>query len=258
MRLFIASFKLTAKSFNPFAMKKIIEAVVRRRNPDFSFADEASSWMLLGISKGFALNQLRALRLLQYGKRPLKRFIGRRLKIVSGRRVHLGQWVKIGDHCVLSAFGTEGIQIGDRSGIGDFSRLVVSTDLSHPGKGISLGRNVGIGEFAYLGGAGGLEIGDDCIIGQYFSCHPENHHFHDFETPIRMQGVSQKGIRIGANCWIGAKVTILDGVEIGEGCVIAAGAVVTKSMPARSVIGGVPARVIRSRETSWTPNRLAV
>jgi acetyltransferase-like isoleucine patch superfamily enzyme len=52
---------------------------------------------------------------------------------------------------------------------------------------------------------------------------------------------------IGPNCWIGSKVTILDGVTIGEGCVIAAGSVVTKSFPDYSVIGGVPARVLRSR-----------
>ena len=67
---------------------------------------------------------------------------------------------------------------------------------------------------------------------------------------IRLQGTERKGITIGRNCWIGAKVTILDGVTIGENCVIAAGAVVTKSMPANAVIGGMPARVIRYRATN--------
>jgi acetyltransferase-like isoleucine patch superfamily enzyme len=114
------------------------------------------------------------------------------------------------------------------------------------GSHIAIGNNVGIGEFAYLGGAGGLDIGDDCIVGQYFSCHPENHCFNDPTQLIRLQGTTRQGIRIGRNCWIGSKVTILDGVTIGENCVIAAGAVVTKNMPPNSVIGGVPARVIKS------------
>ena len=55
-------------------------------------------------------------------------------------------------------------------------------------------------------------------------------------------------VTIGNNVWIGEKVVILKGVEIGEGCVIAAGAVVTKSMPSYSVIGGIPARVLRTLE----------
>ena len=62
---------------------------------------------------------------------------------------------------------------------------------------------------------------------------------------IKHQGVSRKGIVIGDNCWIGAKVTILDGVRIGNSCVIAAGAVVKGEFPDHCVIAGVPARVIR-------------
>jgi acetyltransferase-like isoleucine patch superfamily enzyme len=125
--------------------------------------------------------------------------------------------------------------------------VVVSTSLNQLGEFIKIGDNVGIGEFAYLGGAGGLEIGDGCIIGQYLSCHPENHNYQSLEKEIRHQGVSRKGIKIGANCWIGSKVSILDGVSIGEGSIIAAGAVVNKSFPDNSIIGGVPAKLIKSR-----------
>jgi acetyltransferase-like isoleucine patch superfamily enzyme len=125
--------------------------------------------------------------------------------------------------------------------------LAVSTSLNDPGEGISLGDRVGIGEFAYLGGGGGLTIGADCIVGQYFSCHPENHNYSDPETLIRLQGVSRKGIQIGNGCWIGSKVTILDGAKVGNHCVIAAGAVVAGVFPDHSVIGGVPARILKSR-----------
>ena len=108
-------------------------------------------------------------------------------------------------------------------------------------------RQVGIGPYASLGGAGGLTIGDECIIGPYLSCHPENHNFADLDSSIRFQGVSREGIEIGKNCWIGAKVTILDGVKIGDNCVVAAGAVVTKSVSANMVLGGVPAKILKER-----------
>ena len=153
----------------------------------------------------------------------------------------------MGNDVSISALGKEGVFFGNNVGIGDFSRVIVSTSLNDIGSYIKIGNNVGIGEFAYLGGAGGLEIGDDCIVGQYLSCHPENHNYQNKEDLIRHQGVSRKGIKIGANCWIGSKVTFLDGVEVGSGSVIAAGSVVTKSFPDNSVIGGIPAKLIKIR-----------
>lgn len=66
--------------------------------------------------------------------------------------------------------------------------------------------------------------------------------------PIRQQGVYGKGIKIGKNCWIGAKATFLDGTVIGNGCVVAAGAVVKGNFPDNSIIGGVPAKIIKMRE----------
>lgn len=97
-------------------------------------------------------------------------------------------------------------------------------DLDETWFGIRIGKNVGIGEFSHIGGAGGVSIGDDTIIGSYFSVHPEEHIYADPQRLIREQGVTHKGIEIGSGCWIGAKVTILDGAKIGNGCVVAAGA----------------------------------
>lgn len=64
---------------------------------------------------------------------------------------------------------------------------------------------------------------------------------------IREQGVTHKGIKIGNNCWIGAGAVFLDGAELGDGCVVAANAVVTKKFPSNSVIGGVPSKIIKNR-----------
>lgn len=176
--------------------------------------------------------------------------LGKRVRFFHLAKIQFGRFLKLGDHVEMSALGSQGIVLGNNVGIGAFSRVIVSTSLHQSGEFIRIGNNVGIGEFAYLGGAGGLEIGDDCIVGQYFSCHPENHNYQHPTLSIRKQGVSRKGIRIGKNCWIGSKVTILDGVQIGDGSVIAAGSVVNKSFPENSIIGGVPARFLKKRVES--------
>jgi acetyltransferase-like isoleucine patch superfamily enzyme len=72
--------------------------------------------------------------------------------------------------------------------------------------------------------------------------------FSDLLKPIRQQGVNHQGIKIGKNCWIGAKVTILDGVVIGNGCIIAAGSVVTAGeYEDNKIYGGVPAKFLKNR-----------
>ncbi|TAE47575.1 MAG: acyltransferase [Bacteroidetes bacterium] len=172
--------------------------------------------------------------------------LGRGVRIRGGRHLRIGRMVQVHDHAELHAWGSGGLSIGDYASIGAYSKLFVSYSINDPGKHIRIGKHVGIGDHAHLGGAGGLDIGDECIIGPFLSCHPENHRYENPDLPIRLQGVSRKGIRIGRNCWIGAKVTILDGVEIGDNCIIAAGAVVNRSLPAGSIAGGVPAKVIRS------------
>lgn len=113
---------------------------------------------------------------------------------------------------------------------------------------IKFGNNVGLGSHGFLGCAGGVEIGSDTIFGNYVSIHSENHNYESLELPIRLQGVNRKGIKIGSGCWIGAKATILDGVVLGDGCIVAAGAVVRGVIPPNSIIGGVPAKILKTRD----------
>lgn len=233
-------------------LKKILTTFIRRKNSAFAFDDSIKDSFLWEFAWEKAWAFFRGWKLLFRGHVPKGLFLGKGVRFSYFQNIALGRMVQLEEHVKISALGRGKIQLGDRVRIGAFSRLITSTTFDQLGSHIIIGNNVGIGEFAYLGGAGGLEIGDDCIIGQYLSCHPENHVFENHDQLIRLQGTTRQGIRIGKNCWIGAKVTVLDGVTIGDNCVIAAGAVVTKDMPSDSVIGGVPAKVIKKRKKQWS------
>ncbi len=229
-------------------MKTLLEKIIRKRNPQFSFDKDLNNAALFQFIWVQCWSILRGMCLLLLLKKPNGALLGKRVKFFNLPKIQFGKFMKLGNDVYLSALGKDGIVFGNNVSIGSFSRVIVSTTLDNLGNHIKLGSNVGIGEFAYLGGAGGLTIGDDCIVGQYLSCHPENHNHEDLSSPIRHQGVNRKGIKIGQNCWIGSKVTILDGVEVGSGCIIAAGSVVNKSFPDNSIIGGVPAKLIKTRD----------
>lgn len=229
-------------------LKSTITYFVQKKNPQFAFDAAVSSTMLLELALTKMACWFRALKMIFGGQFYSSLFLGKNVRLNYKKNIRFGRWNQLEDYVHVSALGKEPIQLGDNVRIGAYSKLITSTSFNYIGYCIKIGHNVGIGEFAYLGGGGGLEIGNDCIIGQYFSCHPENHNFQNQNQLIRLQGVSRKGIKIGNNCWIGAKVTILDGVTIGNNCVIAAGAVVTKSMPDNTVIGGVPAKAIKTTD----------
>lgn len=91
-----------------------------------------------------------------------------------------------------------------------------------------------------------VEIGDDALIGPYAIINSGNHVFVDLNTPTNLQGHTESPISIGNNVWLGAHACVLQGVTIGDGSVVGAGAVVTRDIPAHSLAVGVPAKVIRS------------
>ncbi len=115
-------------------------------------------------------------------------------------------------------------------------------------EGLTIGNNVSINRGCNISAGGGLTIGDYVSIGHGVSIVTANHGFGDRDTPIQLQPMTPAPVKIGSNVWIGARVTILAGVEIADGTVIAAGSVVTKSVTEPdTIVGGVPARRIKSR-----------
>jgi maltose O-acetyltransferase len=115
------------------------------------------------------------------------------------------------------------------------------------GEYIELGDGVGFNYGCYVNGFGGLVIGDGTLIGPYAMIHTANHNMDDVTRPIPDQGWKKSPVDIGPQCWVGMGACVLPGVTIGEGCVIGAGAVVTKDLEAFTVAVGNPAKVIRSR-----------
>ena len=109
------------------------------------------------------------------------------------------------------------------------------------GKNIHIGKNVFINSGCCFQDQGGIFLGDGCLIGHQVVIATLNHDL----DPEKRGGMYPAPVRLGKHVWVGAHATILAGVTIGENAVVAAGAVVTKDVPANSVVGGVPARVIR-------------
>jgi acetyltransferase-like isoleucine patch superfamily enzyme len=109
------------------------------------------------------------------------------------------------------------------------------------GKNIHIGENVFINSNCTMQDQGGIYIGDDVLIGHNVCLLTLNH---DFRPDMRAN-LHPSAVHIENKAWIGSNATILPGVTIGEGAIVAAGAVVSKDVPAGTIVGGVPAKIIR-------------
>lgn len=113
---------------------------------------------------------------------------------------------------------TAKLQLGDRSSVGDFSHL-----------------------------QGDITIGNDVMMAPRCALIADNHRHSDLSRPMNTQGTTEQKIIIGNDVWLGYGVIVLPGVTVGDGAILAAGAVVTKDVAPYSIVGGNPARLIKMR-----------
>jgi len=92
-----------------------------------------------------------------------------------------------------------------------------------------------------------IEIGRECIFADWIYICDFDHRYDDPSLPIRKQGIVKSPVKIGDDCWFGEKVSVMRGVEIGDGAIIASHALVNKDVPAKAIVGGVPAKILKYR-----------
>lgn len=170
--------------------------------------------------------------------------------IENGVRLRYADQIRLGrnaylDQGVYLHACPQGITIGADSYVMHGSILHVYNFRDLPHAFIHIGEKSLIGERNILRGQGGITIGDRVYTAPMVQMLAVNHIYHDPTRPMIEQGITAQGITVEDDVWIGAGAVITDGVHIGQGAVVAAGAVVTKDVPAHTVVAGVPARVIK-------------
>ena len=154
-------------------------------------------------------------------------FFGRRLELQTGRggQVRFGRFVWVGD----------GTKIRCHEGV------------------VEIGDKTVLGQECTISAYQRVRIGEQCVIADRAMFIDFDHGVVDVETPIRRQGIYKRDVEIGSNVWIGYNACVLRGVRVGDNAIIGTNSVVTRDVPANAVVGGVPAKVIRTREA---PQRL--
>jgi acetyltransferase-like isoleucine patch superfamily enzyme len=150
------------------------------------------------------------------------------------------------DHRVYLHGCPHGIEIEEGTRIMHNAEIHVFNFRNLPNARIKIGKNCVIGPYNVIMGHGGTVIGNHVILAPRVSILPVNHNYDDRAHPVRDQGITATGIIIEDDVWVGAHAIILDGVRIGRGSVVGAGSVVTRDVPAYSLVAGTPAKVVRT------------
>ena len=174
--------------------------------------------------------------------------VGRRVCVLDPQHLTIGRRVKIEDGVELQCRSRGGVVLGDGVTVGRGASVRPSSYYGHvPGEGLTVGAGSAIGALAWIGASGQVTIGADVLMGPRVTILPENHLFEHTDVTIKSQGVERSTVVIEDDCWIGAGATILAGVHVGRGSIVAAGAVVAHDVHPFTIVGGVPAREIKNR-----------
>ena len=179
-------------------------------------------------------------------------FFALRHRLVNGSRISLGSYIKghanirMGRKCKIHDAATVDAGLGKGVVLGDGVTLNRYAYIQGGQGGVVLGDKVEINNFSVVDGTGGVSIGHDSLLGPGVRIISYQHGT-ELGSSIRSQSVIALPITIGHDVWICANAIILGGVTIGDGAVVAAGAVVRSDVPPYTMVAGVPARIIKKR-----------
>lgn len=165
---------------------------------------------------------------------------GKGMMIRVAPRITIGSRVIFDDYSAMDVRGEGSIEIEDHVTIARFTSI-----MARGGK-VSIGRGVNISSYCRLATQTRLQIGESTLIAAYCYIGPGNHQHGDDGQPLISSKMDLKGgVKIGKHCWLGTKVTVVDGVTVGDGAIIGAHSLVKDDVPPYTVVAGVPAKVIR-------------
>jgi len=229
--------------------RPIRELVARRKGTDPADLADWRGPELASLGWLLGLRLLRgSLLRLRLGHAEGLVFCERRVRVLHARHIRAGRDLNLEEGCQIMGLSKRGIVFGERCTVGRFAQIAPTGILGGPaGEGLRLGDNSNIGHYAWIGCSGYIDIGARVLMGPRVNLLAENHNMDSAGVPIKSQGVTRESIIIEDDCWLGAGSSVLAGITIGHDSVVAAGAVVTKDVPPYSVVGGVPARLVRTR-----------
>ncbi|HWN73947.1 MAG TPA: acyltransferase [Solirubrobacterales bacterium] len=174
--------------------------------------------------------------------RLLWRYLWRRFLTPAGRRWRSDGPFFLGKRLELKIEPRGEIRFGRFVWIGDGTKI-----RCHEGV-VEIGDKTVMGQECTISAYQRVRIGNECVIADRAMFIDFDHGIVEVERPIRLQGIYKRDVEVGNNVWIGYGACILRGVSVGDNSVIGTNSVVTKDVPANSVVGGIPARIIRMRE----------
>ncbi|WP_380787437.1 acyltransferase [Sphingomonas sp. R86521] len=178
-------------------------------------------------------------------RKPSALMLGPGIQFVQATRLTLGRGVAIGGYGYVDCAAAQGVMLAERVTLRERVWIQSRSGLNARAIGLRIGKRSYIGPNAVIGLGGLVTIGEDVQIGAGLTVTAESHELGE-DGSFVSGAVSRHGVSIGDRCWLGNNVSILDGVDIGEGSVIGAGSIVTRSIPPYSVAFGAPAAVRRS------------
>jgi len=185
-------------------------------------------------------------RLLRVGKAGPGITLGDRVHLGFRRGIHLAAGVELGRGCALRAntMARPGVVLGECTSLKD--GVVLNANAGR----VAIGANSWLGPYCVVYGNAGVDIGSHVMIAAHTLITSVGHEHHRLDIPMSRQPLVFGAVRIEDDVWIGAHCTILPGVTIGRGAIVAAGSVVTRDVPAAAIVGGAPARILGSRMTA--------